>query len=237
MKKLLFIGSSCIYPRNSKQPMKEEYLLDGKLEPTNEAYAIAKITGIKMCQYYNRQYNTNFVSVMPSNVYGISDNFNLKNSHVLAALIRRFHEAKIHNKSNINIWGTGKAKREFLIVDDLAEALLFVMQNYNESEFLNIGTGKVLKSNDLRISKSTPSTSNEISSGTFPSKYFSINELAELIRKIVGFKGKLVFDTTKPDGMPRKLLDVSKINNLGWKAQISLEDGIEKTYKWFLNNA
>jgi len=208
VKKLLFIGSSCIYPRNSIQPMKEEYLLDGKLEPTNESYAIAKIAGIKMCQYYNKQHNTNFISAMPSNVYGYNDNFDLKDSHVLAALIRRFYEAKINKQKEIEIWGTGKARREFLFADDLADALLFLMQKYNDSEIINIGVGKDI----------------------------SIKELAELVKEIIGFKGKIVFDTTKPDGMPRKLLDVSKINNLGWQAKISLKEGIEKTYNWYLEN-
>ncbi|MCD4674818.1 MAG: GDP-L-fucose synthase [Desulfobacula sp.] len=208
VKKLLFVGSSCIYPRNSLQPMKEEYLLDGKLEPTNEAYAVAKIAGIKMCQSYQKQYNSNFISVMPSNIYGLNDNFNLKNSHVLSALIRRFHDAKINNLPKVIIWGTGKAKREFLFVEDFCRAVLFLMQNYNNPEIINVGSG-----NDI-----------------------SIKKLANLIKKIVDYNGKLEFDHSKPDGMPRKLLDINKINNLGWNTQVSLETGIEKTYKWFLEN-
>ena len=206
VQKLLFVGSSCIYPRNSLQPMKEEYLLDGKLEPTNEAYAIAKIAGIKMCQNYQKQYNSNFISVMPSNIYGLNDNFDLKNSHVLSALIRRFHGAKINNLPEVIVWGSGKAKREFLFVEDLCRAMIFLMQKYDNPEIINIGSGKDI----------------------------SIKELANLIKKIVGFKGKLEFDHSKPDGMPRKLLDITKINRLGWNARVSLETGIEKTYRWFL---
>ena len=208
VEKLLFVGSSCIYPRNSVQPMKEEYLLDGKLEPTNESYAVAKIAGINMCQSYHKQYNSNFISVMPSNIYGLNDNFNLKNSHVLSALIRRFHDAKINDLSEVVIWGTGKAKREFLFVEDLCHAMIFLMQKYNESEIVNIGSGKDI----------------------------SIKELANMIKKVIGYQGKLRFDKTKPDGMPRKLLDITKINNLGWNAENSLEEGIEKTYNWFLKN-
>ncbi|KKQ61464.1 MAG: NAD-dependent epimerase/dehydratase [Parcubacteria group bacterium GW2011_GWE2_38_18] len=203
--KLLFLGSSCIYPKNCPQPIKEEYLLSGQLEPTNEPYAIAKISGIKMCQSYNRQYGTNFISVMPTNLYGTNDNFDLNSSHVLPALLRKFHEAKINNTKEVVIWGTGAPKREFLHVDDLAEACIFLMENYNESEIINIGTGVDV----------------------------SIKELAETIEKITDFKGELVWDTDKPDGTPRKLLDVSKLHNLGWKHRIRLEEGIEDTYRWF----
>lgn len=208
VKKLLFLGSSCIYPKFANQPMKEEYLLDGKLEPTNEAYAIAKIAGLKLCQYYNKQYKTNFISTMPTNIYGINDNFDLETSHVFPALIRKFYEAKINDEKEVVIWGTGKPKREFLFADDLADALFFLMQNYTNSEIINIGTGKDV----------------------------SIEELAIIIKNIIGFKGRLSFDNSKPDGTPRKLLDVSKINNLGWKARTDLEDGIIKTYEWFLEN-
>ena len=205
VKKLLFLGSSCIYPREAAQPIKEEYLLSGKLEPTNEPYAIAKIAGIKMCQAYNRQYGTNFISVMPTNLYGPHDNFNLETSHVFPALIRRFHEAKVNNAPFVELWGTGKPKREFLYVDDLADATLFLMQNYNDNEIVNIGTGK-----DLTIKK-----------------------LAETIKAITGYQGAIKWNPEKPDGTPRKLLDVSKLNRLGWQAQTGLAEGIEKTYHWF----
>lgn len=205
VKKLLFTGSSCIYPKFAKQPIKEEYLLDGQLESTNDAYAIAKIAGIKMCQSYHTQYGTNFISAMPTNLYGLNDNFDLQNSHVLPALIRRFHEAKIKNAKEVIIWGSGKPLREFLFVDDLADACLFLMETYNEPDIVNVGVGKEI----------------------------SIHELVELIKTIVGFSGDIVFDRTKPDGTPRKLLDVSKINGLGWQAQTSLSDGIRKTYAWF----
>ncbi|MDI3546997.1 MAG: GDP-L-fucose synthase [Halanaerobiales bacterium] len=205
VKKLLFLGSSCIYPKYAKQPMKEEYLLDGKLEPTNEAYAIAKIAGLKMCQHYNKQYGTNFISVMPTNLYGPNDNFNLETSHVFPALIRKFHEAKVNNKDEVVIWGTGKPRREFLHVDDLADAVVYLMNNYDGSEIINIGTGKDI----------------------------SIRELTQLIKEIVGFEGKIVNDTSKPDGTPRKLLDVSKLNELGWKARIDLREGIKMTYEWY----
>lgn len=208
VKKLLFLGSTCIYPRESEQPIKEDYLLTGKLEPTNEAYAIAKIAGIIMCQSYNKQYGTNFISAMPTNLYGINDNFDLESSHVLPALIRKFHEAKENNRPEVIMWGTGKPRREFLYVDDLAEALVFLMDNYNESDLINVGTGEDIP----------------------------IIELAELVSKIVGYEGKIVTDTSKPDGMLRKLVDVNKINKLGWKHKTSLEDGITQTYKWFLNN-
>ena len=208
VKKLLFLGSSCIYPKFAPQPMKEDYLLTGILEPTNESYAIAKIAGIKMCEAYNRQYGTNFISVMPTNLYGPNDNFDLENSHVLPALIRKFHEAKINGDPSVVIWGTGSPRREFLHVDDLADACLYLMQNYNDSELINIGVGKDQ----------------------------TIKELALLIQDVVGFEGKLVFDESKPDGTPRKLLDVSKLNSLGWKAKISLREGIEQTYRWYVEN-
>lgn len=208
VKKLLFLGSSCIYPKNCPQPMKEEYLLSGPLEPTNEPYAVAKIAGIKMCQAYNRQYGTNFLSVMPTNLYGPNDNFDLKTSHVLPALIRKFHEAKTEGLSEVEIWGTGSPRREFLHVDDLADASLFLMNNYSKSKIINIGAGK-------------DST---------------IKELAEMIARIVGFKGRLVFNSIKPDGTPKKLLDISVLHSFGWKARIGLEQGIAETYKWYAEN-
>ncbi|MDL1981800.1 MAG: GDP-L-fucose synthase [Deltaproteobacteria bacterium] len=208
VKKMLFLGSSCIYPKNCLQPMKEEYLLGGPLEPTNEPYAVAKIAGIKMCQAYNRQYGTNFLSVMPTNLYGPNDNFDLKTSHVLPALIRKFHEAKTEGLSEVEIWGTGSPRREFLHVDDLADASLFLMNNYNKSKIINIGTGKDL----------------------------TTKELAEMIARIVGFKGRLVFNPIKPDGTPKKLLDVSVLHSFGWKARIGLEQGIAETYKWYAEN-
>lgn len=209
-KKILFLGSSCIYPKFAPQPMKEEHLLTGELESTNEPYAIAKIAGIKMCQAYNRQYGTNYICVMPTNLYGPNDNFDLENSHVLSALIRKFHEAKIQNKLEVEVWGTGKPRREFLYVDDLADACLFLMENYNYKDigaFVNIGTGEDL----------------------------TIKELAETIKRIVGYKGEMVFNTKKPDGTPRKLLDVTRIKNLGWQAKTSLEDGIKSTYEWYVH--
>ena len=208
VKKMLFLGSSCIYPKNCPQPMKEEYLLSGPLEPTNEPYAVAKIAGIKMCQAYNRQYGTNFLTVMPTNLYGPNDNFDLKTSHVLPALIRKFHEAKIKGLSEVEIWGTGSPRREFLHVDDLADACLFLMNNYNKSEIINIGVGKDQ----------------------------TIRELAEIIAGLTGFKGSIRFDTGKPDGTPVKRLDVSKINSFGWRARIGLEQGIAETYKWYAKN-
>lgn len=207
-KKLLFLGSSCIYPRECPQPIKEEYFMTGPLEKTNDAYAIAKIAGIKMCQSYNRQYGTKYISVMPTNLYGPNDNFDPETSHVLPALIRRFHEAKMQEKEEVIVWGTGKPKREFLHVDDLADACLYLMNKYEESEIINIGTGE-----DIQISK-----------------------LAELIKEIVGFNGKVVNDLSKPDGTPQKQLDVSKLHSLGWKHKIELREGIEKTYQWFLEN-
>ncbi|MDI6716131.1 MAG: GDP-L-fucose synthase [Actinomycetota bacterium] len=208
VKKLLFLGSSCIYPKYAPQPMKEEYLLTGSLEPTNEPYAVAKIAGIKMCQAYNRQYGTNFISVMPTNLYGPNDNFDLENSHVLPALIRKFHEAKVKGLPSVSVWGTGSPRREFLYVDDLADACLFLMKHYDDSELINIGVGEDL----------------------------TIKELALLIKEIVGFEGKIEFDASKPDGMARKLLDVSKINSLGWKAKVDLRQGIEATYRWYCEN-
>jgi len=203
--KLLFLGSSCIYPKLCPQPIKEEYLLTGALEPTNDAYAIAKIAGIKMCQAYNRQYGTNFISIMPTNLYGPNDNFDLENSHVLPALIRKFYEAKQENKSYVEIWGTGSPRREFLYVDDLAEACLYLMNNYNDSEIVNIGTGEDV----------------------------TIKELACLIKELTGYAGELKFDETKPDGTPRKLLDVSKLHSLGWKHKTKLNEGIFETIEWY----
>ena len=205
VKKLLFLGSSCIYPKLAPQPLKEDYLLSGLLEETNDAYAIAKIAGIKMCQSFNQQYGTNFISVMPTNLFGPGDNYNLQTSHVLPALIRKFHEAKSCGKSEVVIWGTGNPMREFLYVEDLAEACVYLMLNYNESEIINIGTGEDI----------------------------SIKDLSFLIKKVVGFSGEIVFDSSNPDGTPKKLLDVSKINNLGWKHKTSLIDGIKKTYSDF----
>jgi GDP-L-fucose synthase len=208
VKKLLFLGSSCIYPKFSPQPIKEKYLLTGELEPTNEPYAISKISGLKMCEAYRDQYNCNFVSVMPTNLYGPNDNYDLLNAHVLPALVRKFHEAKINNETEVIIWGTGKAMREFMFVDDMARACILVMNEYNDREFINIGTGKDI----------------------------TIKELAETIKKIVDFKGKLTFDTSKPDGTPRKLLDISKLNNLGFKAEETMASGIKKTYQDFQKN-
>ena len=245
VKKLLFLGSSCIYPKYCPQPMKEEYLLSGFLEPTNEPYAIAKIAGIKMCQSYNRQYGTNFISVMPTNLYGPQDNFDLETSHVLPALMRKFHLAKLaatncfeplqqdessfglipldiktslgltekttmkgtKTKPTVVLWGSGTPRREFLHVDDLADACLFLMNNYDENEIINIGVGED----------------------------FTIRELAEVTAKIVGFQGELLWDTSKPDGAPQKLLDISRLNQLGWKAKIRLEQGIATTYRWYVN--
>jgi len=207
-KKLLFLGSSCIYPKLCPQPIKEEYFMTGILEETNDAYAVAKIAGIKMCQSFNDQYKTNFISVMPTNLYGPNDNFDLNGSHVLPALIRKFHEGKINNKKEVELWGTGGVYREFLYVDDMADACVFLMKNYNSSEIINIGSGKDLK----------------------------IRELAQLVKKAVGFKGKIVWDKTKPDGTPKKQLDVSKLFKLGWQPKIKLEEGIKKEYHWYLNN-
>ncbi len=208
VKKLLFLGSSCIYPKNAPQPIKEEYLLSGFLEPTNEPYAIAKIAGISMCQSYHRQYGANFISAMPTNLFGSGDNYDLYNSHVLPALIRKFHEAKINEQPSVTIWGTGTPRREFLHVDDAAAACYFLMVNYNEPGIVNVGTGADV----------------------------SIGELAAIVQKISGYEGKLLFDTSRPDGTMRKLLDVSKINSLGWQAAISMEEGIARTYKEFVEN-
>ncbi|MCL5070241.1 MAG: GDP-L-fucose synthase, partial [Actinobacteria bacterium] len=197
---------TCIYPKMCPQPMKEEYLLSGYLEPTNEAYALAKIAGLKMCQYYNKQYGTKYISVMPTNLYGPNDNFDLENSHVLSALIRKMHEAKIENKPFVEIWGTGKPRREFLYVDDMADACVYLMETYNEDEFVNVGTGKDL----------------------------TIKELSEMIKEIVGYEGELLFESTKPDGTPKKLLDVSKLEAMGWRYGIELYDGIKMTYEWYV---
>lgn len=203
VKKLLFLGSSCIYPKFSSQPIKEEYLLTGLLEPTNDAYAIAKISGIKMCQDFNKQYKTNYISVMPTNLYGPNDNYDLSNSHVLPALIRKFHEAKIEKKDRVEIWGTGTPKREFLYVDDLADACVYLMNNYSGSDIVNIGTGQDV----------------------------TIGELAVCISNIIGYEGEIYFNPEMPDGTPRKLLDVSKLKELGWEYKTSLVEGIKKTYE------
>lgn len=205
VKKLMFFASACIYPRLCPQPMKEKQILTGYLEPTNEPYAIAKIAGIKMCQAYNRQYGTNFICPVVANVYGPNDDFDLQTSHVIPALISRFHEAKINNSKSVMIWGSGKPRREFIYVDDLAQACLLLMNNYEADGIINVGAGKDL----------------------------SIRELATLVKNIVGFKGRIVFDKSKPDGMFRKLLDNSRIKKLGWKAETSLEEGIRKTYSWY----
>jgi GDP-L-fucose synthase len=216
VKRLLFLGSTCIYPKAVKQPMAEDALLTSVLEPTNEPYAIAKIAGIKLCESYNRQYNTDFRSVMPTNLYGINDNFHPENSHVLPALMRRFHEAKVNNDSEVIVWGTGNAKREFLYVDDMAKASLFVLEldekTYKANtqpmlSHINLGTGKDL----------------------------TIREVAETMKDVVGYKGKLIFDTAKPDGSPRKLIDVSRLTKLGWRYSVDLKVGLEKTYKWYLS--
>ena len=208
VKKLLFLGSSCIYPKFANQPIKEEYLLTGELEPTNEAYAIAKITGIELCKFYRRQYGRDFISAMPTNLYGINDNFDLETSHVLPALIRKFHEAKINNQEEVVMWGTGKPLREFMYVDDLADALVHLMVNYSDEIHVNMGTGKDL----------------------------SIGELAQIVKEVVGYEGKIVNDLSKPDGTPRKLLDVSRLEATGWKYKTELREGIEKVYKWYLEN-
>ena len=203
--KLLFLGSSCIYPKMAPQPLNEDYLLTGELEPTNEPYAIAKITGIKLCESYRSQYGANFISAMPTNLYGPNDNYDLQNSHVLPALLRKFHEAKKSGNASVEVWGSGLPKREFLHVDDLAEACVFLMTQYDGSEWLNIGTGEDI----------------------------SIKELALLIKSIVGFEGELIFDSSKPDGTPRKLMDVSRLHKLGWKHKIDLKEGIERVYSEF----
>ena len=208
-RKLLFLGSSCIYPKLSPQPMKEEYLLTGDLEPTNEWYAIAKIAGIKMCQAYHKQYGFDAISLMPTNLYGPGDNFDLQNSHVLPALIRKFHEAKADGCDEVEVWGTGQPKREFLHVDDLASACLFLMQNYSSSEIVNVGTGQEV----------------------------TIGELASMVRDVVGFQGTIRFNTEMPDGTPRKLLDVSRLIALGWKPHVELLKGVRETYTWFVEHA
>lgn len=208
VEKLLFLGSSCIYPKMADQPLKEEYLLTGELEPTNESYAIAKIAGIKLCETYRDQYGCNFIAAMPTNLYGPNDNYDLNNSHVLPALLRKFHTAKQEGNSAVEIWGTGSPKREFLHVEDLASACFFLLQNYNEKELVNIGCGEDI----------------------------SIKDLALTIKKVVGFEGELTFDTSKPDGTPRKLLSMDKLHKLGWKHQIELEDGIKRVYKNVLDN-
>jgi len=208
VRKLLFLGSSCAYPKHAPQPIPEEALLTGALEPTNEAYAISKIAGIKLCQAYAREYGKNFLSLMPTNLYGPNDNFDLLSSHVLAALLRKAHEAKITHADELVVWGSGNPRREFLHVDDLARACIFLLQEYDSPEIINVGSGKDI----------------------------SIRELAELICEIIGFQGKLTWDRSKPDGTPRKLLDVSKLNQLGWRARISLSDGIASTYQWYLKH-
>jgi GDP-L-fucose synthase len=209
VKKLLFLGSSCIYPRLAPQPIHEESLLSGPLEPTNEPYAIAKIAGIKLCQAYCREYGANFISAMPTNLYGPGDNFDLHSSHVLPALIRKAHEAKINNEPAFTVWGSGSPRREFLYVDDLADALAFLLENYDSPEVINVGCGKDV----------------------------TIRELAEIVSEVVGFQGKLIFDQTKPDGTPRKLLDTTRLEKLGWTPRVSLRDGIEQTYQWCLRSA
>ncbi len=205
VQKLLFLGSSCIYPKLAEQPISEDSLLTGPLEPTNEWYAVAKIAGIKMCQAYRKQYGFDAISVMPTNIYGPGDNFDLAKSHVLPALLRKFHEAKINNAASVDIWGSGTPRREFLHVDDLADACVFLMQNYSSPEIINIGWGKDV----------------------------SILELAQLIRSVVGFEGRLTFDSSKPDGVPRKLLDIARVRALGWQPKVELDEGIKSTYEWF----
>jgi GDP-L-fucose synthase len=209
VEKLLFLGSSCIYPKHAPQPMKEEYLLTGELEPTNEPYAIAKIAGVELCKSYNRQHGTDYISVMPTNLYGPGDNFDLQTSHVLPALIRKFHDAKERGDESVTVWGTGEPRREFLHVDDLADACVYLMDNYSGSEIVNIGVGEDV----------------------------SIRELAELVRDVVGYEGGIVHDASKPDGAPRKLLDVSRLRGLGWEAGIPLRKGVEDTYRWYVEHS
>lgn len=206
VKKLLFLGCACMYPRDCAQPMKEEYLLSAPIEPTNESYSIAKIAGLKMCQSYNRQYKTNFISCITTNLFGPNESFDLQTSHVIPALIRKFHEAKVKKELYVTIWGTGKPIREFMYVDDIVDACIFLMENYNDSEFINIGTGVEI----------------------------SISELAGLIREVVGFKGDIKFDVSKPDGTPRKSLDSTRLNSLGWRSKVDLKTGIKNTYHWYL---
>lgn len=208
VKKLLFLGSSCIYPKYAEQPIKEEYLLEGQLEPTNEAYAIAKITGIELCKFYRRQYGCNFISAMPTNLYGINDNFDLETSHVMPALIRKFHEAKINGEKEVVMWGTGKPRREFLYVDDLADGLVHLLQNYNDEMHVNMGTGEDIE----------------------------IGELAQIIKEVVGYEGEIANDLSKPDGTPRKLLNVDKLASTGWKHRVELKEGIDSVYSWYLEN-
>ena len=208
VEKFIFLGSSCIYPKFASQPLKEEYLLTDSLEPTNEMYAIAKISGVKACQAISKQYNKDFVSLMPANLYGSFDNFDLKTSHVLPAMLRKFHESKINNHSEVNVWGSGTPKREFLFVDDLAEAVVFALENELPEYLYNVGSGKEI----------------------------TIKELAEIIQRVTGHQGEIVWDSSKPDGTPRKLLDVSKIKEIGWEYKTDLQQGIEKTYAWFLDN-
>lgn len=208
VKKLMYLGSSCIYPRDASQPMREDELLRGRVEPTNEAYAMAKLSCLKMCEYYNLEYGTDYISCMPCNAYGPGDDFDLEGSHVVAALIRKFHEAKETNKSEVVMWGTGKPIREFIFIDDLADAAVFLMNNYSGNETVNIGTGTE----------------------------YSIGELAEIIKNVVGYSGKIKNDLSKPDGSPRKLIDSDKIFNMGWKPKVSFENGIKRTYQDFLNN-
>lgn len=208
VKKLLFLGSTCIYPKMAPQPIREEYLLTGALEETNEAYAVAKIAGLEMCKFFKRQYGDNFISCMPTNLYGPNDNFDLKSSHVLPALIRKFHEAKVNGSDTVEVWGTGTPLREFIYVDDMADACVFLMENYDGEQHVNIGTGEEV----------------------------SIRQLAETVREVVGFEGELVFNTDMPDGTPRKLTTVDKLHGLGWKHKISLNEGIKLAYTWFLEN-
>lgn len=208
VKKLLFLGSSCIYPRMAPQPIREEYLLTGELEPTNEPYAVAKIAGIKLCQSYNRQYGTNYVSVMPTNLYGPGDNFDLDTSHVLPALLRKFHDAKAQGASEVTVWGSGRPRREFLYVDDMADACIHVMQHHDGSQIVNVGCGEDI----------------------------AIGELARTIADVVGYRGKIAFDASKPDGTPRKLLDVSRLRALGWAPAVELSEGIRRTYAWFVEH-
>lgn len=208
VEKLIFLGSSCIYPTKAQQPLKEEYLLTGPLEPTNEGYALSKIVGLKACEYYNKQFGTNYIGVMPPNLYGINDNFDLKTAHVVASLIKKMHIAKVNNEPLVEIWGSGNQYRELMFVDDMADATLYAADNYDGDSFINIGVGVD----------------------------YTIRELSETIQKVVGYEGELFFDTSKPDGMFRKVLDVSNFNNLGWESKISLEKGLTLTYEWFLNN-
>jgi GDP-L-fucose synthase len=208
VRKLLFLGSTCIYPKLAPQPLKEAYLLSGPLEPTNEWYAVAKIAGIKLCQAYRRQHGDDFISAMPTNLYGPEDNFDLERSHVVPAMLRKMHDARERGDASVPLWGTGRPKREFLHVDDLADALLFLMEHYSGEEHVNVGVGEDL----------------------------SIRELAEMVARVVGYRGELAFDTSKPDGTPRKLVDTARINALGWRARIGLEEGLRDTYRWYLDN-